>query len=63
MGLGRGLNNFVELITAKYLFQFALEKKCRNLQLFGDSKLVCNYINKTSNFSAYFLRHILDEAH
>jgi len=36
MGLGRGTNNFAELITAKYLIQFALEKHCRNLQIFGD---------------------------
>lgn len=49
MGLGRGTNNFAELITSKYLIQFALEKHCSNsnLQLFGDSKVVCNWINKT----------------
>lgn len=63
MGLGRGTNNFAELITAKYTIQFALEKQCKILQLFGDSKTVCNWINKNSNCNAYSLIHIMEEVH
>lgn len=63
MNLGRGTNNFVELSTAKHLIHFALEKHCTHLQLFGDSKLVCNWLNRTSHCFAFTLRHILDEAH
>eukprot|EP00253_Pinus_taeda_P028743 PITA_28743 len=40
--LGRGTNNFAELSITKHLIHFALEKHCSHLQLFGDSKLVCN---------------------
>jgi len=63
MGLGRGNNNYVELLTAKYLIHFALNKQCMNLQLFGASKLVCNWINKKCYCNEYSLRHILDETH
>lgn len=63
MGLGRGKNNFSKLITTKYTIQYALEKQCRNLQLFGDSKIVCNWINKTADYNANSLRHIMDEIH
>lgn len=63
MGLGGGTNNFTDLITAKHLIQFALEKHCKNLQIFGDLKIVCNWINKTSNCYSHTLRPILDEAH
>lgn len=63
MNLGRGTNNFAELATAKHLLHFALEKHCTHLQLFGDSNLVCNWLNRTSHCFAFTLRHILAEAH
>jgi len=62
MGFRRGTNNFAELLAAKFLILFALEKNCRDLQLFGDSKVVCDWLNRTSRCSAFTLRHILDEA-
>lgn len=63
MSLGRGTNNYVELCITKHLIHFALEKHCRHLQLFGDSKIVCNWLNRASHCNAYSLKHILDEAH
>lgn len=62
MGLERGTNNYAELIKTKFLIQLALEKHCRDLQLLGSSKVVYDWINKTSNYTAFSLRQILDEA-
>ena len=60
--LGRGTNNYAELSTAMHLIQFAIIKECRHLQLFGDSKIVCNWLSNASHCHAYTLRHILEEA-
>jgi len=61
MGLGKGTNNFAELSASKDTIHFALEKQCRNLQLFGDSKSICNWINKVTTCHAFSLRHIMEE--
>jgi len=61
MGLSGGTNNYTELLAVKYLIHFALNKQCSNPQLFGDSKIVCNWLNKKSHCNAYTLRHILDD--
>lgn len=57
-----GTNNFTELSTAKHLIHFAIQKHCRHLQLFGDSHIVCNWLNSASHCHTYSLRNILDEA-
>eukprot|EP00253_Pinus_taeda_P020940 PITA_20940 len=62
INLGRGTNNFAELCTAKHIIHFAIQKHCSHLQLFGDSKIVCNWLNDASHCHAFSLRHILDEA-
>jgi len=62
INLGRGTNNFAELSTAKHIIHFAIQKHCSHLQLFGDSKIVCNWLNDASHCHAFTLRHILDEA-
>lgn len=62
INLGRGTNNYAELCTAKHIIHFAIHKHCRHLQLFGDSKIVCNWLNDASHCHAFSLRHILDEA-
>eukprot|EP00253_Pinus_taeda_P003007 PITA_03007 len=62
INLGRGTNNFAELCLAKHIIQFAIQKQCRHLQLFGDSKIVCCWLNNTSQCHTFSLRHILDEA-
>ena len=46
MGLGAETNNVAELIALKILLCFALEKKCRRIQIFGDSIVVINQVNK-----------------
>jgi len=62
MGLIRGTNNFAEHSAALHIIRFALEKNCHALQLFGDSKIVCDWLNKISYCWSFSLRHILDEA-
>eukprot|EP00253_Pinus_taeda_P034161 PITA_34161 len=62
INLGRGTNNYAELCTAKHIIHFAIQKQCRHLQLFGDSKIVCSWLNNSSQCHAFSLRHILDEA-
>ena len=46
MGLGSGINNYVELMTLKLLLCFAIERNCKKLQVFGDSLVVINLIDK-----------------
>ena len=46
MGLGKGTNNFAELLALKLLLRFALEKNSRNIHIFGDSMVVINWVNK-----------------
>lgn len=53
MDLGRGTNNYAELMKAKFLIQFIVEKHCRDLQLLGNSKVVCHWINKTQNYTTF----------
>eukprot|EP00253_Pinus_taeda_P032224 PITA_32224 len=62
INLGRGTNNFAELCTAKHIIHYAIQKHCRHLQLFGDSKIVCSWLNNTSQCHTFSLSHILDEA-
>ena len=62
MGFGKDTKNYAELSTTKFLIQLALEKNCRYLQIFGDSKVVWDWLNKYSICNAYTLSHILDEA-
>jgi len=46
-GMGEGSNNFAELMSLKLLLVFAVEKGCLNLNVFGDSMNVINWITKT----------------
>ena len=61
MGLGPGTNNHAELITLRHLLYFALYKNCRQIQIFGDSKIVIDWANNKSICHAYSLKHILEE--
>ena len=47
LGLGTGTNNYAELMTLKLLLCFANERNYRELQVYGDSMVVINWINKT----------------
>ena len=44
VGLGDGTNNYVELLSLKFLMLFALEKGCSRLQVFWDSMIILNQI-------------------
>ena len=44
-GLGVGSNNYVELSALKLLIILALNKLISNIQIFGDSLLVINWIS------------------
>ena len=39
-GMGRGSNNFAELMALKLVLLFVVEKDCHSLQVFGDSMIV-----------------------
>ena len=43
-GLGVGTNNYAELFALKLLLILALDKHISNIQVFGDSLLVINWI-------------------
>ena len=59
MGLGEGSNNFGELMSLKLLLIFAVEKGCRNLNLFGDSMNVINWTKGTQHCRNIRLANIL----
>ena len=61
IGFHKCTNNSTELLAAKHLIQFALEKNFTDLQLFGDSKIICDWLNRKTRCSTYTLLHILDE--
>ena len=46
MGIGAGTNNYAELMALKLLLHFALEQGCKKLQIFGDSLIIINWVNK-----------------
>ena len=61
MGLGAGTNNYAELMTLKLLLHFALEKGCRNLQIFGDSLIIINWVNKVQHCRTLALTTLYEE--
>eukprot|EP00253_Pinus_taeda_P004952 PITA_04952 len=60
-GLGRGSNNFAELITLRHLLHFALGHNIDCINIFGDSKIIVNWFNNTSNCHVHTLSIILHE--
>ena len=60
-GLGRGTNNYVELMTLRLLLLFALEQGCLSLQVFGDSMLVIEWAKGTVQCHVMILLPILEE--
>ena len=61
MGLGSGTNNYAELMTLKLLLFFAIERNCKMLQVFGDSMVVINWINKTQRCRNTSLDTLVEE--
>ena len=50
-----------EQITDILTFIFELEKQCRRLRIFGDSKLVINWFNLQAHSHVHTLRSLLEE--
>ena len=59
MGLGSGSNNFIEPYALTLLICFAREKNCTHLQIFGDSMIIINSINKVQFCHILSLNSIL----
>ena len=60
-GLGRGSNNFAELMALRLLLLFALEQGCLSLQVFGDSMLVIEWEKENFQCHVMILLPILEE--
>jgi ribonuclease HI len=60
-GLGNGTNNYAELMSLKLLMAFALEKDCKKLTVFGDSKNAINWINGTQRCNNIRLANIVED--
>jgi ribonuclease HI len=59
--LGAGSNNFSEIMALKLLLLFVVEKGCKTLQVFGDSLLVINWVNRVQICHISRLVPILEE--
>ena len=60
-GLGRGTNNYAELMTLRLLMLFALEHGCLSLQVFSDSMLVIEWAKEILQCHVMRLLPILEE--
>jgi len=61
MELGKGANNFAELMSMKLLLLFAREKELYHLQILGDSMNVINWTSKHQNCHSILLSPIMEE--
>jgi ribonuclease HI len=59
--LGNGTNNYAELMSLKLLLVFSLEKDCKKLSFFGDSKNAINWINGTQRCNNIRLANIVED--
>ena len=60
-GLGARSNNYSEIMALKLLLLFVVEKDCKTLQVFGDSLLVINWVNRIQICHISRLVTILEE--
>ena len=63
MGLGTGTNNYAELMALKLLLCFAIERGCKRIQIFGDSLIVINWINKVQKCRNITLAALYEEVY
>ena len=61
VGLGRGTNNYDELMTLRLLLLFTLEQGCMSLQVYGDSLLVIEWAKELIQCHVVLLLPILEE--
>jgi len=62
MGLGIGSNNYAQLSAIRNLLQFALTHHITDINIYGDSMLVVNWINNATECHSYTLSNILQDA-
>lgn len=58
LGLGIGSNNFAELSALYNLLHFALSHHISQINIFGDSMVVVNWINNVTNCHAHMLNNL-----
>ena len=61
MGLWIGTNNYAETMALKLLLCFSLEKVCRKLQIFRDSLVIINWVNKVQRCINLALSSLFEE--
>eukprot|EP00253_Pinus_taeda_P019711 PITA_19711 len=61
MGLGPGTNNFAKIISLRHLLHFALGHNCLHIHIFGDSKIIIDWFNNTTECHTHTLRNILED--
>jgi ribonuclease HI len=61
MGLGKGTNNYVELMALLLLLKFSIEQGIHTIQLFGDSMNVINWVQKIQSCHNILLQPIMEE--
>lgn len=61
MGLGPGTNNFAEIISLRHLLHFALGHNCLHIHIFGDSKIIIDWFNNTTECHTHTLLNILED--
>ena len=61
VGLGEGTNNLTKLLSLKLSLLFSLEKGSKNIQIFGNSMLVLNYVKEVQQFHNVVLDALLGE--
>ena len=61
MGLGSGTNKYVKISSLNLHLYFALEINCTRLQIFIDSMIVINWINKVQKCHNIYLNDLLVE--
>jgi len=60
-GLGAGSNNYAELMALKLILLLAVEKNIKRINIMGDSRIIINWANKSSECHTVRLRPILEE--
>jgi hypothetical protein len=61
MGLGKGTNNYDELMALLLLFKFSIQKGLHTIQLFGDAMNVINWAWKIQTCHNIILQPIFEE--
>lgn len=60
-GMGRGSNNYVELLSLKLILLFSFKKVVRRLHFFGDSMIAIKWFNQISRCHVQTMLSIIEE--